>query len=132
MRAPIDPKRMLWSSRCFLLAGAFPFVVGSFYYFRFVDDLARGRGTLPVYLSQITYANLMVTGITCMLAGKFGLRPGARWVWWLLLFLIFWAGLNDTYATYSLWSQQFSSFPPLPIIPTVLGGVGLWLSRELA
>lgn len=125
-------QRFKWSSVFFVGAGFFPLSVGSFFYVLTMRDQWKGIHSTAVYLAQITYANLMATGLSCIVVGYWGIRSRRSWCWWLLFFLFFWVGVNDTYATTSAYFEGVARFGPVPAIPTILGIAGLFLSRELA
>ena len=79
-------------------------------------------------VSHVGYANLIATGTTAIFLNLFGIPKRLKWAWCLFLFLVLWAGVNDSIATLWYFSKG-GNFLPIPLIPTTLGFISLFLTR---
>lgn len=111
------------------IAGCIPFCVGLVYFVITVMgyqnlewDFAHRK------IAHIGFANLMVTGASIFSLTHFGIKTKQKWAWYLVLFALIWAGGNDTIAFLYTWINH-EDFFPYPVIPTILGATGLYLSR---
>ncbi|MBI1926245.1 hypothetical protein HYR99_18600 [Candidatus Poribacteria bacterium] len=96
------------------------------------DDASPGQtiknfgSALASNLADITYmgsVNGMVSGATLVLLSIFGVRRRQKWSWYAVLAITLWVGGNDGYST--IKAGQF----PVPLIPLILGIIGLVLAR---
>jgi hypothetical protein len=130
------------------IAGIFPFIVGSFNYYRLMSNITlehwlsifQGRpysnGGLPgmsdgVYsLAHMGFTNLMATGATISCVSYFSIRKGQPWGWFLLLFLCLWVGMNDLLLTSWQYFRNMKAiqFFPIPIFPVIFASTGLFLT----
>lgn len=114
--------------RLICLGGFFPLAVGTYFYLQAIWSYFQTTAFLEVtVIRHIGYANLMMTGLLTILLAHFGLRSPSRWVWWSLLAIALWTGGNDSVAMIILTMNQPENNFPVPLIPTFIELVGLWL-----
>jgi hypothetical protein len=91
----------------------------------FRSDLAANW----VLVNQVGWANLVMSGITVVVASWAGIRRRSRWSWFLVLFGMLWVGANDLNATLILGTEMGRNVA-MPLIPMTLGVAGLALSAR--
>lgn len=122
---------------CFA-AGLFPLVVSSVSLVQVFSAFLRNQSVndptnqvlgCSITIAHVAFANLFAVAMTAIVLTYFGILQRQRWSWWLLFFLLVCSGGNDFTALLIAYSQG-SHFPPIPIIPLILGCIGLFLVRK--
>jgi hypothetical protein len=121
-----------------ILASLFPIGVGTFYYISGLPEIYTAMvGNLSAdeisykTLYHVTFANLIMTGLTLFLVSFFGLKSKSKLSWWICLLGTIWVGGNDVFATAIAYLRADEMFP-IPIFPLTLGLIGTALtSKEL-
>ena len=89
----------------------------------FRSDLAAAW----VLLNQVGWANLVMTGVTMIVASWAGIRHRFRWGWLLVMFATVWVGANDVSAALIVGIETGRA-AAVPFAPMTLATSGLALS----
>jgi hypothetical protein len=136
-----------------MVGGLIPFTVGSVNYFFFMrsledphdywqtpfgplyfslQEVRRFRvdlGATWTMLNQVAWANVVMTGITMMVASWIGIRNRERWGWFMVLLAIAWVGANDLTATMRV-GRELGDTVALPVAPMCFALPGLALTAR--
>ena len=82
-----------------------------------------------VSVSYIAMVNLIMTGVAIIAVSTYWIPKRDKAAWFLLLFCNIWVGTNDSVISF-LNHYSGGSFSLIPILPTVLGWLGLYLSYQ--
>lgn len=128
-----------------LSAGLFPICVGSYNYYltlrnkdlSFWSDVFFGENRsqgmslqdLLYVNSHVGFTNLILTGVVVNVIFLCAIRKSEKWAWWLVVFILVWAGSNDLVASAWYFFKSGKLFP-FPIFPMSLGTIALVLTRQ--
>lgn len=134
-------KNFIFGVRFLILAGLFPTIVGSIYFYRAFDELLEmyyralilhqlpDNKVIHLIPTHIGAINLMLSGITLITVAHFGIREKFKWAYYLNFFIYVWMGFHDFLGTYLLYKIGMMPIPT-PIFPLFFGGLGFLLTHK--